>query len=121
LDGCFWVLAKRDSMSGASCVSGHWATCTSREATTFRTNCVSIFRAGSSGFPSNIRAIQPVSADDRLTNLELLFTHLERQVADLHQVVLDQRRQIELLQKQLSRLQEGLDDRDDEPQEDAQQ
>ena len=42
---------------------------------------------------------------DRLTKLELLFTHLERQVADLHSVVLQQQAEIELLTKELRRFQ----------------
>lgn len=41
---------------------------------------------------------------DRLTNLELLFTHLERQVAELNQVVLDQAEQIEQLKQQIRAL-----------------
>lgn len=42
---------------------------------------------------------------NRLTNLELLFTHLERQVAELNQVVLAQAEQIEQLQRQIRALQ----------------
>ncbi len=38
---------------------------------------------------------------ERLTNLELLFTHLERQVAELNQVVLQQAAQIAALQRQI--------------------
>jgi uncharacterized coiled-coil protein SlyX len=51
----------------------------------------------------------------RLTNLELLFTHLERQVAELHSVVLDQQRHIELLEKQIRLSQERPEATDDEP------
>jgi len=59
-----------------------------------------------------------VTDDQRLTNLELLFTHLERQVAELHAVALDQQRQIELLQKQLRRLEAEQENAGDEAQED---
>jgi len=45
-----------------------------------------------------------VNDADRLTNLELLFTHLERQVAELNQVVLDQAEQIEQLKQQIRAL-----------------
>jgi len=41
---------------------------------------------------------------DRLMNLELLFMHLERQVAELNQIVLDQGQQIERLKRELRRL-----------------
>ena len=37
----------------------------------------------------------------RVTELELLFTHLERQVADLHKVVLRQEQRIEATEKQV--------------------
>jgi len=40
---------------------------------------------------------------DRLTDLELLFMHLERQVAELNQIVLDQGRQVERLRRELRR------------------
>jgi uncharacterized coiled-coil protein SlyX len=46
-----------------------------------------------------------MSESDRLINLELLFTHLERQLGELNQVVLDQAEQIELLQRQIRVLQ----------------
>jgi uncharacterized coiled-coil protein SlyX len=46
-----------------------------------------------------------MSDSDRLTNLELLFTHLERQFAELNQVVLAQAAQIEQLQRQIRILQ----------------
>jgi uncharacterized coiled-coil protein SlyX len=38
---------------------------------------------------------------NRLTDLELLFTHLERQVADLHTVVLRQEQRMEATEKQI--------------------
>ena len=41
---------------------------------------------------------------ERLTDLELLFTHLERQVAELHEVILNQQRKIDLLEKQLRQM-----------------
>jgi len=37
----------------------------------------------------------------RLTDLEILFTHLQRTVHDLDQVVLEQQRQLELLSRQV--------------------
>ena len=40
---------------------------------------------------------------DRLTNLELLYMHLERQVAELNQIVLEQGRQIERLEREMRR------------------
>jgi len=40
---------------------------------------------------------------DRLTSLELLFMHLERQVAQLNQIVLEQSQQIERLERELRR------------------
>lgn len=43
-------------------------------------------------------------AADRLTDLELLFMHLERQVAELNQIVLKHGEQIERLQRDLQRL-----------------
>jgi uncharacterized coiled-coil protein SlyX len=42
-----------------------------------------------------------MSDTGRLTNLELLFTHLERQVQELNDVVLSQQQRIERLEKQL--------------------
>jgi uncharacterized coiled-coil protein SlyX len=50
----------------------------------------------------------PDSLLDRLTNLEQLFTHLERQMAVLHEVVLDKQRQIDLLEKQIRLLKSQL-------------
>jgi uncharacterized coiled-coil protein SlyX len=52
---------------------------------------------------------------DRLTNLELLFTHLERQLGELHQVVLNQQTQIEQLEKRIRRLKAELADAGEEP------
>jgi uncharacterized coiled-coil protein SlyX len=40
----------------------------------------------------------------RITDLELLFTHLERQVADLHDVVLRQQHRLEAAEKQIRAL-----------------
>ena len=51
---------------------------------------------------------------ERITNLELLFTHLERQVAELNQVVLEQAAQIEILQRQLRALHEPPDEEAEE-------
>jgi hypothetical protein len=51
---------------------------------------------------------------DRLTNLELLFMHLERQVADLSQLVLDQGRRIERLERELSRQREAAEVKEEE-------
>lgn len=54
----------------------------------------------------------------RVTDLELLFTHLERQVAELHQVILRQQQsfeRLELLARRLSQAQEDAPDDDTEP------
>ena len=40
---------------------------------------------------------------DRMTNLELLYMHLERQVAELNRAVLEQGQQIERLERELRR------------------
>jgi uncharacterized coiled-coil protein SlyX len=40
----------------------------------------------------------------RVTDLEVLFTHLQRSVHDLDKVILDQQKQIDGLRGQLSRL-----------------
>lgn len=45
----------------------------------------------------------------RLTDLELLFTHLERQVADLHEVVLRQQQRIAQAEKQIVLLGRGFE------------
>jgi uncharacterized coiled-coil protein SlyX len=44
---------------------------------------------------------------DRVTNLELLFTHLERQIAELSSVVLEQGQRIERLERELRRQREA--------------
>lgn len=58
--------------------------------------------------------------DQRLTNLELLFTHLERQVAELNQVVLRQARTMERLGEQVRQLRKPPEEeRDGEPVDDT--
>ena len=47
---------------------------------------------------------QPERIATRVTDLEELFTHLQRQVQDLDQVVLRQQKQVERLQAELRRL-----------------
>jgi uncharacterized coiled-coil protein SlyX len=47
---------------------------------------------------------------DRITNLELLFTHLERQFAELSQVVLEQAARIQVLERQIRALQQPPED-----------
>ncbi|MBI3462137.1 MAG: SlyX family protein [Planctomycetes bacterium] len=47
---------------------------------------------------------EPGRVAKRVTDLEELFTHLQRQVQDLDQVVLRQQKQIEKLQAELRRL-----------------
>jgi uncharacterized coiled-coil protein SlyX len=47
--------------------------------------------------------------DDRLIELETRYTHLERQVADLSEVVFEQQKALELLRKQLLALDARLD------------
>jgi len=49
------------------------------------------------------------SQSDRVTNLELLFMHLERQVAGLNEVVLEQRQKMERLERELRRQQEATE------------
>ena len=49
-------------------------------------------------------AIDPEQLGARLTNLEMLFTHLERQVAELNRIVVNQGCKIEQLEKQLRQL-----------------
>ena len=55
------------------------------------------------------------SLADRLTNLELLFTHLERQVGELHQALLRQQRQIEAAEAKIRRLETSWDAADNDP------
>ncbi len=43
---------------------------------------------------------------DRVTNLELLFMHLERQVTELNQTVLEQGKKIERIERDLRRQRE---------------
>ena len=40
----------------------------------------------------------------RVTDLEMLFTHLQRSVQDLDKVILDQQKQIDALRAQIGRL-----------------
>jgi uncharacterized coiled-coil protein SlyX len=56
----------------------------------------------------------PDSLLDRLTNLEQLFTHLERQMALLHEAVVDKQRQIDLLEKQIRLLRSQLKGADED-------
>lgn len=51
---------------------------------------------------------QPPSPETRLTELESLFTHLQRIVADLDQVVIDQSRRMEILEREVRRLSSDL-------------
>ncbi len=44
------------------------------------------------------------SPEDRLVDLEIRYTHLERQLAELNQVVVDQQRTIDGLLKQMGAL-----------------
>ncbi len=46
---------------------------------------------------------------DRVVELEMLFTHLQRTLADLDQAVLTQQRQIETLERTVARLRAELD------------
>ena len=49
-------------------------------------------------------SVDPEQLAIRLTNLEMLFTHLERQAAELNRIVVDQGRKIEQLEKQLQQV-----------------
>lgn len=51
----------------------------------------------------------PDRLTDRVTELEVLFTHLQRSVQDLDKVILDQQKQIDALRGQLARLMTSLD------------
>jgi uncharacterized coiled-coil protein SlyX len=55
----------------------------------------------------------PKSPEDRVADLEFLFTHLERQVADLSRLLLDQQARMDRLEKAL-RVLEGTEDDDEE-------
>jgi uncharacterized coiled-coil protein SlyX len=48
--------------------------------------------------------------ESRLVDLEIKYTHLERQYADLSQVVFEQQRTLEALQKELARLRGRIDE-----------
>lgn len=58
-------------------------------------------------------AANPMTDAQRLAHLESLFTHLERQVEELNQVVLTQTELIEQLQRQIAALQEPPEEVDD--------
>jgi uncharacterized coiled-coil protein SlyX len=47
----------------------------------------------------------PQNVIERLTQLELMFMHLEKQYADLNEVVLQQQRQLDALQRRLRTIQ----------------
>jgi uncharacterized coiled-coil protein SlyX len=51
---------------------------------------------------------QPPSLETRLTELESLFMHLQRTVADLDQIVVDQSRRMEILEREVRRLSSDL-------------
>lgn len=53
--------------------------------------------------------------EKRLIDLEIRYTHLERQVADLSEVVFEQRRAIESLKRELLNLRRQLPTEDDVP------
>jgi|RhiMethySRZTD1v2_1073278.scaffolds.fasta_scaffold4140468_1 uncharacterized coiled-coil protein SlyX len=56
--------------------------------------------------------LDPYRLSSRLTSLESFFTHLERQLAELSGVVLEQHRKIEHLEKQVRLLQSPPDEDD---------
>ena len=58
--------------------------------------------------------LDPHRLNNRLTSLESLFTHLERQLAELNGVVLEQTLKIEHLEKQIRLLQSPPDQDDRE-------
>jgi uncharacterized coiled-coil protein SlyX len=55
--------------------------------------------------------------EKRLIDLEIRYTHLERQVADLSDVVFEQRQAIERLERQLLELRRLLPDEEAPPHE----
>jgi SlyX protein len=48
--------------------------------------------------------------EPRLVDLEIRYTHLERQYAELSQVVFDQQKTIDAIQKELTRLRGRLEE-----------
>lgn len=54
--------------------------------------------------PSPSNSPDPPNSDERLIELEGLFMHLQRTVHDLDQVVVDQARRIEILERGWKRL-----------------
>lgn len=56
----------------------------------------------------------PSSLDARIAELEFLFTHLERQAADLGRVTLEQQARIEALEKEVRALQRTRTTADDQ-------
>ena len=52
---------------------------------------------------------QSKALEARVTELEMLFTHLQRTVQDLNEVVLDQKGQIERLEDRLDRVTVALE------------
>lgn len=62
--------------------------------------------------------------EERLVELELLVTHLERELGTLNSVLLDQQKEIDVLKRLVSRLDgrvSRLSDDDDEPRDAAQE
>jgi uncharacterized coiled-coil protein SlyX len=57
----------------------------------------------------------PKGLEIRVAELEFLFTHLQRQVADLNQALLEQQRRAELAEKELRALRRRPDSAYDAP------
>jgi uncharacterized coiled-coil protein SlyX len=53
--------------------------------------------------------------ESRLTELEIRYTHLERQFVDLSDVVFEQQRHIDALMKELARLRGRMDELGESP------
>jgi SlyX protein len=65
----------------------------------------------------------PQTPEDRLVTLELLVTHLERDLGTLNSVLLEQRNEIEALKRLISRLDERVTrlGEEDEPRDPAEE
>ena len=68
----------------------------------------------------NPRPASPQSLEARVAELEFLFTHLERQAADLGRVALEQQTRITALEKEIRVLQQGRTAAEEPPPEEDQ-
>jgi hypothetical protein len=59
--------------------------------------------------------LPPKSPEDRLADLEFLFTHLERQAADLSRLLLDQQERLDSLERSLRALERAQREANEPP------